>query len=358
MVPPMKVLNRVGIAGWGVYIPKYRIKCSEIEAMWGFQPGYCRSLSVYEKAVAGVDEDTITIGYEAAKNALLRAKISPSEVEAIYVGTESKPYAVKPSITVIGEALGITPKTLGADLEFACRAASEAIEASIGLIASGMIKYSLVIGADTAQASPGDVLEYTASSGGAAYVLAKRGNNTVAYFEGSFSYITDTPDFWRRPRSPYPYHGEQFTGDPAYFHHIISAVKGLMESLGLRPSDFDYAVFHQPNGRFPLKVASKLGFPKDKVLPGLIAPYIGNTYNGSALIGLAAVLEQAKPGQRILLAPFGSGSGSDAYSIIVEDGIEERVNLAPKVKDFLENKEYISYSLYAKFRGLIEKFEM
>ncbi|MCD6114003.1 MAG: hydroxymethylglutaryl-CoA synthase [Thermoprotei archaeon] len=354
----MKPVNDVGIAGWGVYIPKYRIKCSEIEAMWGFQPGYCRSLNVYEKAVAGVDEDTITIGYEAAKNAILRAKISPSEVGAIYVGTESKPYAVKPSITVIGEALGITPKTLGADLEFACRAAGEAIEASIGLIASGMIKYSLVIGADTAQASPGDVLEFTASSGGAAYVLAKRGDNTVAYFEGSFSYITDTPDFWRRPRSPYPYHGEQFTGDPAYFHHIISAVKGLMESLGLRSSDFDYAVFHQPNGRFPLKVASKLGFPKDKVLPGLITPYIGNTYNGSALIGLAAVLEQAKPDQRILLASFGSGSGSDAYSIIVEDGIEERVNLAPKVKDFLENKEYISYPLYAKFRGLIEKFEM
>jgi len=354
----LKPVTDVGIAGWGMYIPKYRLKCSEIEAMWGFQPGYCKNLKIFEKAVGGVDEDTITIGYEAAKNAIARAKVDPSEIGAIYVGTESKPYAVKPSITVIGEALEITPETLGADLEFACRAASEAIEASIGLISSGMIKYSLVIGADTAQASPGDVLEFTASSGGAAYVLAKRGNNTVAYFEGSYSYITDTPDFWRRPLSPYPYHGEQFTGDPAYFHHIISAAKGLMESLGLKPSDFDYAVFHQPNGRFPLKVASKLGIPKEKVLPGLITPWIGNTYNGSALIGLAAVLEIAKPEQRILFVPFGSGSGSDAYSIIVEDGIGERVNLAPTVKHYLENKQYINYTLYAKFRGIIERFKV
>jgi len=355
-VKDVKPARDVGIVGWGTYIPKFRIKCSEIGKTWGFPPEYRSGLIVLEKTVANIDEDTITMGWEAAKNALVRAKINPEEVEAIYVGTESKPYAVKPSITVIAEALGIAPKILGADLEFACRAASEALEASIGLISSGMIKYSLVIGSDTAQASPGDVLEFTASSGAAAFVLGPRGENTVAYFEGSYSYITDTPDFWRRQLAPYPMHGEQFTGDPAYFAHIVAAAKGLMEELGLKPSDFDYAVFHQPNGRFPLKVGAKLGFPKEKILPGLITPMIGNTYNGSALIGLCAVLEAAKPGQRILLVPFGSGAGADAYSIIVEDGIGEKVHLAPTVKELVENKIYINYTHYAKFRGLISKF--
>lgn len=354
----MKSIKKVGIVGWGVYVPKYRIKCEEIEKMWGFQPGYHKGLRVSEKSVGYVDEDTITIGWTAAKYALERAKIDPKEIGAVYVGTESKPYAVKPSMTVIAEALGITPKILGADLEFACRAASEAIEASIGLISSGMIRYSLVIGADTAQASPGDVLEFTASSGGAAYILGTKGNGTVAYIEGTYSFITDTPDFWRKPLSPYPVHGEHFTGEPAYFAHIVSATKGLMEELGLKPSDFDYVVFHQPNGRFPLKVGKKLGFPKEKILPGLVTPQIGNTYNGSALIGLAAVLEIAKPGQRILVVPFGSGAGSDAYSIIIEEGIENKVHLAPTVKELVENKEYINYALYAKFRGLITKHKV
>ena len=282
--------------------------------------------------------------------------MKPEDIEAVYFGTESKPYAVKPSATIIAEALGISPKTLAADLEFACRAGSEGMEALIGLTSSGMIRYGLVVASDTAQSSPGDVLEFTASSGAAAFVIGRQGDGSIAYFEGSYSYVTDTPDFWRRAHVPYPKHGEGFTGEPAYFRHIVNAVKGLMEELGLRPSDFDYAIFHQPNGKFPLKVGKMLGFPKEKILPGLITPYIGNTYNGSALIGLAAVLEIAKPGQRILLAPFGSGAGSDAYSIIVEDGIEERVHLAPTVKDYIERKKYIDYGYYAKYRGLLNRF--
>ena len=306
---------------------------------------------------SNIDEDTITIGFRAAKYAIQRAGIDPSEIDAVYVGTESKPYAVKPGATIIAEALGVNPKHQVADLEFACRAGTEAIRIGLSLVESGASRYVLAIGADTAQASPGDVLEFTASSGGAAYIIGPK-DQAVAIVEGSITYSTDTPDFWRREGVPYPRHGEGFTGEPAYFHHIVTAAKLLMEELGLKPSDFDYAVFHQPNGKFPLKAASILGIPRDKVLPGIVTPWIGNTYNGSMLIGLAKILEEAKPGQRILAVSFGSGAGSDAFSIIVTDRIVDKVRKAPTVKFFLDNKVYITYAEYAKMRDLIKSYRL
>jgi len=131
----------------------------------------------------------------------------------------------------------------------------------------------------------------------------------------------------------------------------------LFEKTGLKPDDFDYAIFHQPNGTFPLRVGRMLGFPKEKITPGLVTPYIGNSYNSSALIGLSKVLDEAKPGQRILLAPFGSGAGSDAYSIIVTENIVSRREKGVKVSEYLQRKHLIDYALYAKYRGLIDRIK-
>jgi hydroxymethylglutaryl-CoA synthase len=346
---------RSGIVGWGVYIPIYRIKAVDIANMWGYDKPYIDSIWIEEKAIANIDEDSVTMGYKASIYAIKRAGIDPSQIDAVYLGTESKPYAVKPGATIIAEALNVKPSHMVADLEFACRAATEAIRIGVSLVESGQARYVLAIGADTAQASPGDVLELTVSSGAAAYIIGSD-KDSVAVFEGMVTYSTDTPDFWRRDGAPYPRHGEGFTGEPAYFSHIVSATKMLMDKIGLKPSDFDYAVFHQPNGRFPLRVASMLGIPKEKVLPGLVTPWIGNTYNASMLIGLAKILEQAKPGQRILAVSFGSGAGSDAFSIIVTDRITEVVDKAPKVEWFLKYKKYIEYREYVKMRKLITMY--
>ena len=346
-----------GIIGWGVYIPIFRIKATEIASLWGFDESQTKGIWIEEKAVGNVDEDSVTIGYRAAVYAIKRACVDPKQIDAVYLGTESKPYAVKPGASIIAEALGVKSEHLALDLEFACKAAAEAMRIGASLVESNQARYVLVVGADTAQASPGDVLELTVSSGGAAYVIGPA-NESAAVFEGMVTYSTDTPDFWRRDTAPYPRHGEGFTGEPAYFNHIVSAARLLMEKLGLRPSDFDYAVFHQPNGKFPLRAASMLGIAKEKVLLGLVTPWIGNTYNASMLIGLAKILEQAKPGQRILAVSFGSGAGSDAFSIAVTDKVGKIVARAPTVEQLIKNKRYIGYHVYAKMRSLIRMYNL
>ena len=118
----------IGIVGYGSYIPSYRITVDEIAEQWGNDPdAYKNGLLVQEKTVPGLDEDTITISVQATKYALQRARIDPQEIGAVYIGSESHPYAVKPSGTVLIDAIGIGPDVHVADFEFACKAGTEAM---------------------------------------------------------------------------------------------------------------------------------------------------------------------------------------------------------------------------------------
>ncbi len=348
----MKPLREVGILGFGGYVPMYRIKDEEIASAWNTQTS---GLPIVEKAVPGPDEDVFTMSYEAAKNAIARAKINPNLIRAAFVGTESKPYAVKPTGSMLVTSLGFDNRSLAAEYEFACKAGTEAFQSAIALVGSGMLDYAMAIGADVAQGRPGDELEFTSGAGAAAFIFSKKSKETVAFLEYSVSYVSDTPDFWRRQGQKYPQHAGRFTGEPAYFNHIVSSVKTLFEETGLKPSDFSYAVFHQPNTKFPLRVGEILGFPPEKIKPGLLSPIVGNAYAGIVPLGLSATLEVAKPNERILVASFGSGAGSDAFSFVTQEALEEKKNLAPLVSDYIKRKKYISYATYALYKGKIPR---
>ena len=342
--------RRVGIVGYGAYVPRYRLPGSEIARIWTRGGG---GAPVREKAVAGLDEDVITMSIEAARNAIARAQIDPADIRAVWVGSESHPYAVKPSSTVVAESVGATPAVMAADLEFACKAGTEAVQASIGIIGSGMGRYTLAIGMDTAQGRPGDELEYTAASGGAAFLLGPA-TESCARFLGSASFVTDTPDFWRREGQPYPSHGDRFTGEPAYFHHTRNAASALMQRMGTGPADYARAVFHQPNVKFPQRVARSLGFSADQSSTGLLAGDIGNTYSGSCMLGLTAILDIAEPGERILMVSYGSGAGSDAFDLEVTERIRDRRDRAPLTRDYLARRSEIDYATYCRFRGKLK----
>lgn len=346
----MQSHQKVGIVGYGAYVPRYRLPGAEIARVW--TNGLSGS-PVKEKAVAGLDEDVATMSIEAARNAVRRSQINPAELRAVWVGSESHPYAVKPTSTIVAESIGATPHIQAADWEFACKAGTEAVQASIGLIGSGMGKYTLSIGMDTAQGRPGDALEYTAASGGAAFLLGSA-EESVAIYQGSYSYVTDTPDFWRRAEEPYPSHGDRFTGEPAYFQHTMSSASKLMELMGTSPEDYKFAVFHQPNVKFPSRAAKMLGFSPEQIQTGLLANEIGNVYSGSCMIGLTAILDIAEPNDRILMVSYGSGAGSDAFDLIVTDNITAKRNLAPSTQDYIERKTIIDYATYARYRGKLK----
>lgn len=343
----LRPLLGVGIVGYGAYIPRYRLPAREVARIW--KADSSGSLQG-EKAVAGLDEDVITMSIEAARNALARAKIDPSHIRAVWVGSESHPYAVKPTSTIVAEAIGAVPHTQAADWEFACKAGTEAMQAAIGFVGSGMAKYALSIGMDTAQARPGDALEYTAGAGGAAYILGSA-DESLAQIEASYSFTTDTPDFFRRANEKYPEHGERFTGEPAYFKHISAAAQEILKATESEPSDYRFAVFHQPNEKFPQRVAQSLGFSKDQIRDGLLVPWIGNTYAGSALVGLTAILDVAEAGDRILLVSYGSGAGSDAFCLRATGSLSERRQLAPATREYIERRTEIDYATYARYRG-------
>jgi hydroxymethylglutaryl-CoA synthase len=340
--------NMPGIAGYGVYIPKYRLKLSEIAEVWRKNADEIQNgLKVTEKAVPYFDEDSVTMAVAAGKRALSMTGIHASKIESVYFGSESHPYVVNPSSSIVAEYLGVGNDYFAADLEFACKAATAGMQVTIALLESQRTSFGLIIGSDTAQGKPHDALEYTAGSAAVAYVLGVKETENIANVLTMSSFTSDTPDFWRRDGQKYPSHFGRFTGGPAYFTHILTEGKKLLAASHTKPTDFDYCVFHMPNGKFPRIVAKKLGFTEKQLAPSLIIEKIGNPYSASVLLGLAAVFDIALPNQKIFFVSYGSGAGSDGFIFETTKAISKKRNKI-SVSSLIENKEYISYAQYLK----------
>lgn len=348
IVKPKKGYDTPGIVGYGVYVSKFRIKEGKMA-----------------RSVPFIDEDAVTATVEAGKLALIHSGVDSSQIGKVYAGSESNPYAVKPISAKVAQVLklGVEEKADGVqsvdaiDTEFACKATTSVFKDAAALVyyPRANIAYAMTVGADNAQAAPrgepGGELDLYVGYGGAAFIFGM--TDVIAELEGWYSCTSDTPDFWRRDGEPYPSHGGRFTGEPAYFKHVLKAGRKLMDQLGLHVEDINYFVSHQPNIGFPVRVARALGFKEDQYLPGLQVVNFGNTYSSSSLIGLAAVLDCAKPNERVLLVSYGSGAGSDAYSFLTTSQIaEKRTRQRFSVKHQVESEhiEFVDYDTYRKFK--------
>jgi len=353
---PRKTSHKSGLIGYGVYLPKYKVTVEQIATTFGTNAEtYKRGLALEEKGVGNLDEDTGTYSVESARRALNHAGIESQKIGAIWVGSESPPYAVKPTTTIVAEAIGAVPYCRGSDREFACKAATDAIPDAIALVNDELTgkthEYTMVIGADKAQARPGDPLDYSVGEGGVTLIFGK--TDVIAEPFGFAAYLTDTPDFWRREFEKFPSHGGRFTGDPAYFKHVMGAAEKIMNDLEMTPNDFDYVVFHQPNGKFPIRVGTKLGFEIEQLKPGLMVTKCGNLYSGSSPLGFAATLDIAQDNEKILLVSYGSGAGSDASAWITTDTLLEKRERTIPVRDQLKGRVEMNYLQYARSKGTL-----
>ncbi len=312
------------IHGFGTYLPRYRLKSEEVSAHWKRGPETAAALGIKEKAVCARDEDAFTMAWEASRAALAHAETEAEDIGAVYVGSESHPYAVKPTSGMLASALNVDPFCMAADLEFACKAGTAAMQIVASLAESGKISRGLAVGSDSAQGRPGDPLEYSAAGGAAAFVIgrATKSKPGLCTLDATLSYTTDTPDFWRNAGDDFPQHAGRFTGEPGYFHHVEAATKEILKRNGREIGDVHHVVFHMPNAKFPVQAAQKLGVTKEQLKHGFIVPTVGNTYSACSLLGLAGVLQHAKKDESILLVSYGSGAGADAFLLtMVRDGI-------------------------------------
>lgn len=349
-----KKFTKVGIVGYGAYVPRYRIAVDTIAKVWEKDgSSISASLGVSKKAVGNMDEDCLTMAVEAGLQAIQMSKIKADKIGACFVGSESFPYAVKPTSTVLAETLGIGNDYFCADLQFACKAGTAGVQVIAAMIEAGLIDYGLAVGADKSQSKPNDALEFTAGSAAAALLLGNNKSKWLASLNYTSSLSSDTPDFWRRNTQEYPSHAGRFTGGPAYFEHVVGGTKLFLEKINKKPDDFNYAVFHSPNKKFPSKAGKILGFTPEQLKYSLLVEQIGNPYSASSLVSLANVLDNARANEKILVTSYGSGAGSDSFSFTTTGNLATCRKSKQKLIETLNETQELDYGHYLRFIGVV-----
>lgn len=344
----MIIKGTVGISSYGAALPLHMILANELEKAQGKEGcGIPQSLGVLQKTVPDCDEDTTTLATAAGWQALQRWSGSSSAIGALFIGSESHPYAVKPTGTMVKEALGLGDELALADLQFACKAGTQSLQIGASYVLSGLASNAMAIGSDTAQSRPGDILEFTAGAGATGFIMGK--DKLLAKLLATTSMATDTPDFWRRPGASYPQHAGRFSGEPAYFWHVAETTKHLLAELKLKPKDIDYCAFHTPNAKFPSAVAQQLGFTSEQLQYSLVVKQIGNTYAAASLLALASVLDHAEAGKKILVTSYGSGAGADSFLFETTALLpQKRKTWSNFLSEQIERLQPVSYQTYQK----------
>ena len=339
-----------GIISVGVYVPYYRLKREVMARAWERRP------LKGERSVANTDEDSLTMAVEAARSAMTTGGAHQAQglnregIEALYFASLSAPYAEKSQAGLIATVCDLPERLVTTDLAQCTRAGTSGLLAALSAVNSGLARRALVTAADTRQGYPKSDHEQLLGDAGAAVIVGQE--NVAAELEATVSINAEIIDIWRNYGEKYLNSGEsRFIFEKGYLAAMTRVVKAILDKTGLAPNQISKAVFSTPGLREDQQLGKKLGFSEEQIQDSLMLQ-VGDCGTAQPLLLLAAALETAKAGDRILLAAY--GQGADAFIFKVT---EEIVNIrqAAQVQKALETKRYLeSYSRYLSFRGLLE----
>jgi hydroxymethylglutaryl-CoA synthase len=349
----------VGIVGFGCYIPKCRIDRMEIFNAFK-APGEKEMRG--KNAVNGKDEDALTMGMEAAENAFWQSGISASDLSGLYISSSSPPYNEQPMGNYLSLLLDMPTDATLVDMGHSSRVGTMALQTACDAINSGRVKNAMVVATENRHAIVGSDLESNLGAGSGAFILGTE--NTVADIEDIFSHSSLFLDRWRGADDygvrSYDY---RFTRNEGYSKFVLKGIEGLTQKTGLSTSDFDHVVLQQIDTRMTKTIAKIVGFSESQMaLAGKVITNIGDCGSAHTFLGLNAVLEQAKAGERILLVSYGNGS-TDAMSIKVKDGIDAlRANSpkrarGPMYSQYLESNQEICYTDFLQHIGYLQRLD-
>jgi hydroxymethylglutaryl-CoA synthase len=332
----------VGITSYGAYLPYYRLSRMEIAKAWGGapQPG--------EKAVANYDEDSITMAVAAAMDCT--TEIDPAGIGGLYFASTTFPYKEKQAAAVVATGVDLGREAFTVDFANSLRGGTSAMRAALDAVVAGSCGSVLVCAADTRLGYPNGENEVSFGDGAAALLV---GNTKVAAaIEGSYTLSNEMIDVWRSDKDVFVnVWEERFVREKGYEKVIPEAVLAAMKKYNLTPKDFAKFVCYAPNSRQLTPIARNLGFNLKTQVQGILYETVGNTGTASAMISLVAALEEAKAGDRILLASY--GNGCDVFILKATEEIE-KIRNRRGVKGNLSRKRMVgNYEKYARWRRLI-----
>ncbi len=336
----------VGISGYGVYVPRLRIKKEDYAKVWGsFQaPG------VAEKSVMSFDEDVLTAAAKVSKSALASVPMTADKVSRFAFASTSAPYLEKMLSGTVIVNVGMPNSAFCSDHTSSTRAGTEALISAFEHLKANPSGVAVVAACDAPKASMWDSTEHGLGAGAAGFVLSSE--NLMAEFEGSASYAMEHFGERFRPSNEDMIQdlGVKKFSASAFVSTTTKACSSLMKKLGSKPEDYAHVVIHQADAKAPASVAGKLTIDPAKLASSMVSATMGDLGAASTPVGLVSALESAKVGDRIMVVSYGSGAGSDAMSFKVVG--ERKAN--PSLKAQLEKKEYIDYIQYLKLKGALK----
>ena len=334
-----------GITSYGAYIPLWRLSRDVIAKAWESSP------IGGERSVANNDEDTITMASEAAIDCL--AGLERRSVDGLYFASTTSPYKEKECSTLVAMAADLRPDIITADFGNSLRAATEAFRAALDAVISGSASQVMVTASDCRIGYPRSNYEQTFGDASAALLISNTAEPAVLV-EGSYSLSNELYDVWRLDKDVYVQSWEdRFIIEHGYTEIMEKAISGLLRKKALSVQDITKAVLYAPTSRAQQGLARRLGFDIKTQLQDLLIGNVGITGCAHALLMLVAALEEAKAGDKILVASY--GSGCDALLLSVTEEIESVKRNRRGVKGHLNSKRSLSsYARYLSYRGLLE----